>query len=78
MTNALDKILDLVGSAGAAVSVIALANPASGIPVWLAIAGTVIAMATGRAASKGVPLYSSFKPGQKDARGQVADAEEPK
>ena len=78
MNNKFDKLMDLLGSAGAAVSVIALANPASGVPAWLAITGTVIAMATGRAASKGIPIYSSLVPGKKDSRGQTEDSEDPK
>jgi hypothetical protein len=73
-----DKVMDLLGAGGAAVSIIALSNPASGIPAWLAIAATVLAQVTGRAASKGIPLLSSFAPAKKDARGQVADPEDPR
>lgn len=73
-----DKIMDLLGSGGVAVSILAVANPAIGIPAWLAITGTVLGMVTGRAASKGFPIYSSLAPGKKDDRGQVADTEAPK
>jgi hypothetical protein len=72
-----DKIMDLLGSGGAAVAVIGAASPGA-IPAWLMIAGTAIAMVTGRAANKGIPIYSSMKNVGKDARGQIADAEQPK
>lgn len=73
-----DKIMDLLGASGAAISVLAMSAPTLGLPAWLVATGTVIAWATGRAAGKGIPIISSFAPAKKDARGQVADVEEPK
>lgn len=73
MTNKFDKAMDLLATAGVAVPMFV-----TGLPGWaVAICGVVTFVAS-RAAGKGVPLYSSFKPGKKGARGQVADAEDPK
>lgn len=69
----LDRILDLAGAL--AVSVPAL-FPAG--PVWLHVAAAAIAMTLGRAANKGLPVYSSMTSPFKDKRGQMVDPEDPK
>lgn len=72
-TSTFDKAMDILATAGVAVPMIV-----TGLPGWAVAVCGVVTLVASRAAGKGVPIYSSFKPGAKDARGQVADAENPR
>lgn len=70
----IDKILDLAGAAAVGVPMFF-----TGLPGWVTGLCTLSAWVLGRAASgRGVPIYSSIRAGRKGARGQTADAEDPK
>lgn len=58
-----DRILDLLGSAGAGVALLAASAPTLGIPAWLAAAGAVVAYVAGKSATPGVPFLAKAPPG---------------
>jgi len=75
MTN-LDRILHLVGAAAGGVLVVGATGGAA-IPVWLMVTAAVVQVATGMTSNPAIKLPSMTTP-KPDARGQVADPENPK
>jgi len=75
MTN-FDRILHLVGAAASGVVVLG-ASGGVAIPAWLMITAAAVSFATGTVSNPAVKQPSIFLP-KADARGQVADAENPK
>ena len=73
MTNKFDKAMDIIGAAAVGVPLVF-----TGLPGWAVGLCGLAAFIVGRVAGKGIPIYSSFKPVPKDARGQVSDSEVPK
>lgn len=70
----IDKVLDIAGAAAIGVPMFL-----TGLPGWAVGLCSLGAWVFGRAASgRGVPLVSSFKTRKPDARGQVADDENPR
>lgn len=70
----LDRILDGLGAA----AVMAPALLPAGLPWYVYCGVTLLGVVFGRAASKGVPVYSSMTSPFKDKRGQMIDPEDPK
>lgn len=68
-----DKVKHMVGAAATGVLITGLSGGIA-VPAWLMIAAAAIQFATG---STSAPL-NSLLPGKKDARGQIADKEDPK
>ena len=75
MTN-FDRILHLIGLAATGV-VVTGASGGVAIPGWLMIAASVTAFVTGASSNPVVKRTSFFTP-KPDARGQIADSEDPK
>lgn len=71
-----DRIMHLLGTAAAGIVVVGGSGGVA-VPGWLLITAGVVAFATGATSGPMMKRPSIFTP-KPDARGQVADAEDPK